>query len=156
MSELFINNAKACAVTGHRVLEISFDKNNVKKVLLELINNGYDTFLIGMALGFDTVCFQLLSEIKKEKDIKIIACIPCPTQSYKFSKKQKKLYDEMVSTADEKIILSPSYDEKCMQRRNKYMVDNCSVLLAYLRRDFGGTVNTVKYAQKKGIKIIKV
>ena len=49
-----------------------------------------------MALGFDTVCFQILEEIRKEKDIKIIACVPCSTQAEKFSLEQKKEYDRML------------------------------------------------------------
>ena len=35
------------------------------------------------------------------------------------------------------------------------MVDNASALLTYLKRDFGGTANTVKYAKKMGVPIIE-
>ena len=31
------------------------------------IYSGYDTFLIGMAVGFDTLCFKVLTEIRKKK-----------------------------------------------------------------------------------------
>lgn len=156
MKELFINCAKTCSVTGHRVLDKSFDKEILKAVFINLINDGYDTFLIGMALGFDTECFKILTELKNQYYIKLISCIPCPTQDYKFTKNQKEEYEEMLSVADEKIIISESYTKKCMQKRNEYMVNNSSVIVAYLRRDFGGTFNTIRYAQKKNIKVIKV
>jgi hypothetical protein len=36
------------------------------------------------------------------------------------------------------------------------MVDNCSVVLAYLKRDFGGTANTVNYARKLNIPVVEI
>lgn len=156
MTEIFINKAKTVAVTGHRVLLEDFDEIKLKKVFLELLLDGYDTFLIGMALGFDTVCFKVLEKLKKDNKINIIACIPCSTQSSKFSIKQKREYDRMLSTADGKVLISEDYTPTCMQKRNVFMVDNASVLVSYLRRDFGGTKNTVNYAKKVNCKIINV
>ena len=48
-----------------------------------------------MAVGFDTVCFQILEEIRRLLPIKIIACIPCEHQDQKFSFKQQKEYKRM-------------------------------------------------------------
>ena len=122
----------------------------------KLITDGYDTFLIGMAIGFDTLCFLQLLKIKKKKNIKIIACIPFDNQSVAFSKEDKILYEKLLKQADEKIYVSHNYSSYCMQKRNKFMVDNSSAIVGFLRRDFGGTFNTLKYAEKKGINIIKV
>ena len=95
MNELFVNRAKTVAITGHRVIYPDFNREKVKNIFLSLIEKGFDTFLIGMALGFDTECFNILEQIKKEKKIFIIACIPCLTQSYKFNSIQKEEYDRM-------------------------------------------------------------
>lgn len=151
-----ILNFRTIAVTGHRIIEKNFDKKSLEKLFLALTEKNFDTFLIGMALGFDTLCFQILENIRKEKDIKIIACVPCKSQSYKFSLSQKVEYDRMISVADKVIMVSVDYDEKCMQRRNEFMVNNSSGLVAYLRRDKSGTASTVRYAEKKGIPIIRV
>ncbi len=149
MSEVFINRAKTLAVTGHRILGPNFNKSKLESILEKFIEKDFDTFLIGMALGFDTVCFQTLEKLKeKYPSIKIIACIPCLSQAYKFNKAQKEEYDRLLSIADEKIILSAEYTPTCMIKRNKFMVDNACALLAYLVRDYGGTASTVKYAQK--------
>lgn len=156
MKELFINRAKTCAITGHRVLEKGFNKEKVREIFIKLFQAGFDTFLIGMALGFDTECFKILEDLKKENKIFLIACVPCKTQSYRFTKEQKNEYDRMLSVADEVVLVSEEYSKTCMQKRNQYMVDNCSVLLAYLRRDFGGTKNTVNYAIKRQVQIIKI
>ena len=151
---IFINKAKALAITGHRVIPKDFNKEKLTKLLITFVNKGFDTFLVGMALGFDTVCFNCLERIKTKNDIKIIACVPCSSQAYKFTKDQKEEYERMLSVADEKILVSESYSATCMMKRNKYMVDNASCVLAYIKRDFGGTANTVKYAKKIGVPVV--
>ena len=156
MSELFINKARTCAVTGHRVLDAEFNPKKLEKLLKELIDGGFNTFLVGMAIGFDTACFKILRKLKKKNSLSIIACVPCKSQDLKFSLEQKKEYKEMLAVADEVIILSEKYSPSCMQKRNKYMVDNASVLVAYLRRDFGGTYKTYQYAKKVGVPIIEL
>ena len=154
MSEVFINKAKTLAFTGHRILGAEFNKEKLEIILEKFIEKDFDTFLVGMALGFDTVCFKTLEKLKeKYPTIKIIACVPCLTQAYKFNRLQKEEYDRMLSVADEKIILSTEYTPTCMMKRNKFMVDNASVLLAYLVRDYGGTANTVRYAKKMDVPI---
>ena len=155
MKELLINPAKTCAVTGHRVLPYNFDKERLKKRLEQIVNIGYDTFMVGMALGFDTECFKALEKIREKTPIKIIACIPCVSQADRFSKIQKAEYERMLDCADEKVYVSIEYDNYCMMKRNKYMVDRSSLVLYYLTRDYGGTKKTVDYAVKKGIMVLK-
>ena len=40
-----------------------------------------------------------------------------------------------------------------MQERNKYIIDNSSVLIALFNGKAGGTKQTVDYAKEKGLKI---
>lgn len=150
---------KTCAVTGHRKLGGDFNEIKTEKIFKSLIKKGYNTFLIGMALGFDTSCFFILDNLKKEyKDIKLIACIPCESQAEKFTEKQKEIYSVMLNKADEKIFVSKEYNRTCMMKRNIFMVDNASVLVAYLSKNKskGGSYNTVNYALKKNVAILNV
>ena len=78
------------------------------------------------------------------------------TQSQKFTFKQKEEYDRMLSVADEKVFVSEESSKSCMQKRNQFMVDRASVVVAYIKRDFGGTANTVKYATKNQVPIIEI
>ena len=156
MSEIFINPAKTCAITGHTNLPKNFKKDALKKAFKKIILDGYDTFLDGMALRFDVECFKVLFELKKKYDIKIIACIPCPTQSIKYNAEQKKQYDYLLGMADEKILISDNYTPYCMHKRNRFMVDNASLVLAYLTQNYGGTYATINYAKTKNIKVINL
>ena len=152
-----VYKSKTVAVSGHRTLEKDFDYKKIEDLFLSLIKeNKADTFLVGMALGFDTVCFKILEKIRKKENIRIIACIPCLNQADYFSEEQKREYKRMVNSADEKIILYDKYTKTCMLERNELMVDNCGVLVAYLRKNTGGTAYTVNRAIKKGVKIIYV
>lgn len=150
------NKEKTCAVTGHRDLSLGIDVELTEKVLLSATECGYDTFMVGMALGFDFLCFRILEKIRREKPIRIIACVPCRGQADKFSEPQKDEYLRMISVSDETVVLSEEYTRFCMQKRNIYMVDNSSLIIAYLKKDKGGAFNTVKYAESKGVTVIKV
>ena len=156
MSDLIVNRARTVAITGHRVIYPDFDRKKVENILQNFVSKGFDTFLIGMALGFDTECFKILEKIREKEKITIIACIPCLTQAYKFTAEQKNEYERMLLSADEKIVISEHYTKNCMQKRNEFMVDRASVVFAYIKRDFGGTANTINYAKKKEIPILEI
>lgn len=156
MTEIIIEKAKAVAFTGHRILQSDFKREFLKEIIENLIDQGYNTFLVGMAVGFDSECFRILEQIRERKEIYIVACIPCKNQSDKFNFEQKKEYKRMVLSADGCKLISQEYTPWCMQKRNEFMVDNAAILISYLRQNYGGTANTVRYAQKKNIKIINL
>ncbi|MBO7344444.1 MAG: DUF1273 family protein [Clostridia bacterium] len=154
MENIIIDREKAVAFTGHRQLPINFNKKNLEKKIEDYILSGKEIFLIGMAVGFDTLCFQMVEKLKKTyKNIKIIACVPCENQQKSFSFLQKLEYARMLRQADQVIMVSKEYTPYCMQKRNMFMVDNASILLAHLTKKTGGTANTVTYAKKCGISI---
>ena len=147
---------KTICVSGHRFIGNDLKKERVEGFLRKFIEKGFNTFLIGMALGFDTLCFQILERLREENNIKIIACIPCPSQPKRFNQKQKEEYFRLLSIADDKVVLSDEYTPYCMQKRNQFMVDNSFAVLCYLNRNSGGTFNTVEYAKKQNVFVINV
>lgn len=149
-----IDKKKTCCFSGHRILPSNFDCEELKKLVYKSINDGFDTFLCGMALGFDSECFKVLQELKKDFTLKVIACIPCESQSKFFNKKQKAEYEKMINSADEVIYVSKEYFDGCMQKRNRFMVDNSSRIICYLNYGHGGTYSTVKYAAESDCKVI--
>jgi uncharacterized phage-like protein YoqJ len=147
---------KTCAITGHRFIKEDIDFIELKEVFIDLIKKGIDTYLIGMAVGFDTLCYKILEKLKEDYQIKLVACVPCINQDRNFTPLQKKVYRDMLKKADVTIYVSTEYTPYCMQKRNMFMVDNSSVLVSYLRENKGGTYNTVKYAEKNKKKIIRI
>ena len=148
---------RVCAFTGHRVLaNTDFDELLLERVIENLIKTGTKRFLCGMAIGFDLKCAQTVAILKKKYDIELVACLPCANQAERFSEKNKQLYNEMLSACDEVITLDTEYRRGCMHRRDRYLVDNCDVLVSFLRRSSGGTYYTVNYAKKTEKKIIEL
>lgn len=147
---------KICALTGHRNLKGDIAAGDIEEKIELLISQGYTLFLCGMALGFDTECCRILYSLRKKYDIGVIACIPFSGQEFKFSPLQKEIYRQYVDESDGKVILSPYYKTGCYFERNRFMVDACDALLAYLREEKGGTYYTVKYAKSKNKNILYV
>ena len=139
-----------CALTGHRVLEKEFSRALLEEKLRSLAARGYDTFYCGMALGFDLLCCAILVSLKREMPLRLIACIPCADQSERYPAGMRRLYDELLPECDERVLVREQYEAGCMFERNRYMVDGCDLLLAYLYEKRGGTWYTVKYALQKG------
>ena len=140
---------KTCVFTGHRELGTDFSKKKLKEEVKKLILQGVDTFLCGMAMGFDLVAAETVLSLKrKHTQIKLIACIPCIGQEKYFSKADQKRYVTAVKKADEKVILSDSYYRGCMQVRDKYMAERGDVMIAYCKKKEGGAAYTVKCFEK--------
>ena len=153
---MIIDKVKTCAFSGHRVLKSDFNKTELTRVIKGLIDGCFTTFLVGMAVGFDTECFKILKEFRQKYPIKIIACIPCENQDKNFTTTQKVEYKKMLDSADEKVYIAKEYTKNCMFKRNMFMVDSASVLVVYLNENKGGTFQTVNYAIRKNVQIIKI
>lgn len=143
------------ALTGHRVLGKQFSRAALQARLDELIAAGADCFLCGMALGFDLLCGEELAARKQAgAPLRLVACIPCADQPEGYAAADRARYERVLSACDEKVVLFPVYENGCMFARNRYMVDRCDALLAYLASPRGGTFYTVRYAEKRGKRVI--
>ena len=145
-----------CAFTGHRVLDSRFDVNLLDRVILNLIKSGARNFFCGMATGFDMLAAEIVLKYKESYPVRLCACIPCEDQSKFYSTKDKERYKNILCASDEKIVFSTQYVNGCMQERDRFLVDNCDVLLCYLRKKYGGTYYTVNYAKTQDKKIIEI
>ena len=147
---------KSCAFTGHRDFLEDLNYSLLDSVIENLIKTGTEVFYCGMAVGFDLSAAETVIKLKEVYDVKLIACIPCPEQSFNFSESNLRRYERIIKNSDEVIYISPHYFEGCMLKRDRFMVDNCDVLVCYLRKNNGGTYYTVNYAKRQGIKIIEL
>lgn len=148
---------RVCAFTGHRNLRnTDFDELLLERLVEDLAKNGTRRFLCGMAVGFDMKAAQTVIGLKEKYGLELVACLPCENQSARYSEKNKTLYKEILACCDEVITLSGEYDSGCMYRRDRYLVDNCDVLVSFLRKKSGGTYYTVNYAKKNNKKVIEL
>ncbi len=141
---------------GFNETDVRFIKTKkiVRQKIVRAIKSGYYIFLCGMALGFDMMCAEIILELKKKyKHIKLIGAIPCKNQSERWAKEQKDRYEEIIKKLDGIRCIYDKYISGCMQERNKFMVNNSSLVIAFFNGSSGGTKNTIDYALKQGVKV---
>lgn len=144
-----------CAFTGHRIVR-DLDFGLLDRVILNLVKNGCNRFLCGMARGFDLAAAESVLALKPTYAVQLVACIPCEEQSQSFSRADGERYSRILSRCSEIIVLADEYYNGCMQVRDRFMVDNADVILSYLRQKSGGTYYTVGYARRLNKKIIEL
>ena len=145
---------KTCALTGHRELPADFNKNALYEALENLILEGCDTFLCGMAEGFDLLALECLSSLRQKYRIFTEACIPYQGREQRFSSaRYRALYFKLLPACDKQTILSDKYFNGVFLTRDRYMVDHCDVVFAYCNKECGGTYYTVSYAKSKNIPV---
>ncbi|MBE7012369.1 MAG: DUF1273 domain-containing protein [Ruminococcaceae bacterium] len=151
---------KSCCFTGHRIISRDNREFVIKKtyeICENLIAEGYTDFIAGGALGFDTVAARCILDLKeKYENIRLTLALPCENQYKGWKKSDIEVYEQIAKMADEVIYVSEEYYPDCMKKRNRFMVDESSVCVAYLTRMSGGTAYTVTYAVETGKKIIFV
>ena len=132
-------------------------EKKLKEALEALIEEGYCYFGAGGALGFDTIAAQMVLNLKKKyPEIKLILVLPCKNQTRGWDEKDISVYESIMEQADKVVYTQEHYDRGCMFKRNRHLIDNSSVCVAYLTEEKGGTAYTVNYANQKGVKVINI
>lgn len=148
------------AVTGHRPNKLNNDYDFksplmkwIKAEIIKVLEEEKPHYGIsGMALGIDT----LFSLTCLELNVPLIAAIPCRGQEKLWTNKSQRLYNEILDKAHVVNVLSPMYTKECMQKRNEWMVDKSTKVLAVWDGSSGGTGNCVKYAESLNKAIIRI
>ena len=153
-----MSKENTCCFTGHRELEYSYNRNDLKNAIEDMIDKGVRIFIAGGALGFDTeAALEVLRQKKKNKEIELHIYAPCQGQASRFPFREKALYNKILKHADYVDMPEREYFDGCMKIRNYKMVEASSYVIAYYSGEFrSGTGQTVRYAQKCGLEIINL
>ena len=140
---------KSCAFTGHRELDVSFSPEKLWLAVEGLIQDGVEQFYCGMAMGFDLLAAEAVLFLKKRyPQIKLTACIPFQNQERYYSETDKARYARILKDADEKILFAEEYTKDAPLKRNRYMAEQADALIAYCKKEKGGSAYTVRYFKK--------
>ena len=152
---------KAICFTGHRDMQLS---DRVEERLLALlegyVQNGYDTFLAGGARGFDNLAAETVIRLReKYPHIRLVIVLPFPSHyrhEQNWNSDEIKTYKGVLKKADEVITLCKEYKSGAYFKRNRYLVDNAGLCVAYYRRNGSGTAYTVNYARNCRMEIVNL
>ena len=154
-------NRNAVAFTGHRIISECIKENlrdKLKSKLRLFYTMGIHNYYCGMALGFDMLAAEVVLALKAElPQIKLIAVIPFKGQIARWNYKEQVRYHSILSRCDEQIVLSQTYYNGCLLRRNDYMLANSCGLIAYFDgKPQGGTFYTIRKARSMRMDIINL
>ena len=156
----------ACSFTGHRPGKLPWGMNeadprcqNLKKRLWDAVEGAYQEgirhFICGMALGCDLFFAEEVLRLRQmHPEVTLEAAIPCLTQADGWPAVQQRRYRAIVEQCDFETVVQEKYSSTCMQRRDRYMVDHSSMLIAVFDGLPGGTCYTVQYAIEQGINVV--
>ncbi len=176
-----MNNEKICMFTGHRNIDVDIQPiltRSLGALIERLAYEGFVHFRAGGAIGFDTIAALKVIETKKKlPHIRLHMYLPCKSQDAKWGETARAAYRFILSNADSIEYVSETYTCGCMQKRNRRMVDGSDLCVTYCITDYnlqprqlslfessddivysqrGGTQSTLKYAQSKGVPIIRI
>ena len=148
-----LNRINTVCFTGHRIIGSDFDENAFKMALDVAVKNGFDTFICGGALGFDTYAAEAIIKLKESHPhIELHLYLPCKDQELLWNQRDKDRYYEILKKADYIDCPDTPYYDGCMRVRNYKMVDSSSLCISYLNDNAkSGTAQTVRYACQSGL-----
>ena len=152
---------KTATFTGHRTIQnVDLPRltERLEKTIADLISQGVVRFLSGGATGFDTMAATaVLAARNQHQAVKLCMVLPCSNQDERWKTADRLTYRHLLEIADEVFYVSEKpYFDGCMEQRNRYLIQNSSVCVAYMRRGRSGTSQTVRFAREHGLTVINL
>lgn len=145
------------AATGHRPQKLGGFSHKVKQDLFEvamkaLVEKSPHTVISGMALGWD----QAVARAACNLSIPFIAAIPFPGQADRWPSESVLEWGKLLRKASEVITICETFSYDAMEKRNRYMVDNCDIVIALFdeNKPNSGTGRCIAYAKKHRKQIV--
>ena len=146
----------SCCFTGHRPEKLIQSETVISNALLaetrRAVSDGFTFFLSGMARGVDIWAAEIVLHLRNAgSPIQLLCAIPYEGFEQRWSAVWRERYRAILRLANQVEYISPCYSRSCFQKRNIWMVDQSSLVVAVYNGLPGGTRNTIEYAQNQGI-----
>ena len=145
-----------CCFTGHRPEKLTRPEAEIKKdleeAILQAIDDGFVTFITGMARGVDIWAGEIVLQLRKyNPNLHLIAASPYDGFESRWSADWQQRYKDILDQADLVRFVCKGYSKACFQIRNEWMVDRSARVIAVYNGKAGGTRNTIEYAHQSNI-----
>ena len=121
------------------------------QVLVDLVDEGIDTFLVGNQGHFDSLVLSLLRQLKQEYPHIayhiVLAYFPGPQEKNSLYLPTETLYPEGLE------LVHPRY---AIAWRNKWMINESDIVVTYITHSWGGAAQYAAMAQRKKKRIINI
>lgn len=129
-------------------------KSILYKEIIDSAENGYTTFVTGLARGVDLWAGEMVMELKAQgMPLRLVAAAPYRAHGSSFKGRDKFVLGNIFLKADEIVYVSENYSRDCMRLRNEYMVDRSDKLIAVVSDYRSGPGQTIRYAERKQLEL---
>lgn len=149
-----------CCFSGHRPQKLTKPEGvilrDLEYAIRIAIQDGYTTFITGMACGVDIWAGEIVVRLKSQyPNLRLIAAVPFRGFESRWSEDWKNRYNALLGKADLVRFVCNGYSASAYQLRNEWMVDRSTrVIAVYNINTSSGTKNTVDYAWKKAVPVV--
>lgn len=164
------NIEKTCCFTGHRNRDLPFSgdrsKQGMKCLVSSLqmyiekaVNDGFDTFISGMAEGVDLICAEIVYNLitRKGMNLKLVCAVPYKDQGTKelLNPIDQYVYSMISRDCTNVVYICDKKSRDCYQKRNKFMVENSRRIIGVIKDEKAksGTLQTINMAKKSGLEL---
>jgi uncharacterized phage-like protein YoqJ len=164
-----VSQETTCCFTGHRPHRLPWHedewderclrfRDELDRQVERAYDRGYRHFIAGMAQGSDLMFSEAVLRLKqRHPEVQLEAAIPCPEQADRWKSAQQERYRRILAQCDLETLVQQHYTPDCMLRRNYYMVDRSSLLIALFDGNpSGGTCKTLLYAIRQALDVIQL
>ena len=139
-----------CCFFGHKDIPSGLTER-LFPVLTRLIAEGVDSFLVGNQGGFDSTVLHTLRLLKEKYPHitynVVLAYMPGNKEEWSAYEPMETLYPEGLES------VHPRY---AISWRNKWMIQESDVVVAYITHSWGGAAQFVELAERKKKRIINI
>ena len=142
------------AFVGHRrIYNIREIEEKLVPILKELIlTKKYVEFYIGRNGDFDEFVASVIKRVQKQLDRDnnvMILTLPYTVKDIEY---YENYYDEIVIPD----AIGKVHPKAAITLRNRWMAENCDLVICYIEREEGGAYAAVNYAKKQGKDILQL
>ncbi len=149
--------------TGHRrYVPSPGDEARLAGALEAAFDDGYRTFVSGMAPGFDLAAAEAVVRLREQGVLgdgaRLVAAIPFRGQPRGYTADDRRRYDTLLEAADEVRVLAERYSHGCYYRRDEWMVERSGRIICWYDSTGGnsGTRYTVRRALSARLEVVNI
>ncbi len=139
---------KVCFIGHRKVTNAEQLKTRLLETVSKLISNGADTFIFGSRSDFDTLCWEVVTELQKRYPHLKRVSYNTPHETAFTSKEERERCEQFLSQIVQHEVHYTDYEESISSKkslnanknsyimRNQEMIDNSDVCVFYFDKDY--------------------
>lgn len=137
----------SCTFIGHRDCPEKI-KSSLRNVIEELIiKENVDTFYVGTQGKFDCFVYEVLCDLEREYNIKVIVVLAYLESRETYYDSNKTIFPHILESTPKRYAIN---------KRNQYMIKKSQYIICYVNNTFSNAFAFLDFASKHSLNIINL